>query len=291
MAEKQNFSSKTIAFLGAGNIARAIVMGFTGSGAISPENIIIFNRNKEKLLLFKNQSVRTAVNLAEFKEKDFIFLTVKPNQLFSALTSLSNALGDSLNPQKTTLVSVCAGVGTKLISDFFGGFPVIRAMPSALMATGDGTVALTKNELVTSDSFEYIFNLFDSCSLTAVLDESKMNDIIAVSGSSPAYVYLFIKAMLKGAEQLGFEKSTALPLILKTIEGGARMVRESPKELENLIEEVASPGGTTLAALDEMKRRGFEETVIKAMKKCADRADEISLETSALLRGEQGADK
>lgn len=115
-------------------------------------------------------------------------------------------------------------------------------------------------------------------SVVEVTDESLLNPIISVNGSSPAYCYLFIKAMLDGAAAQGISAEIAQPLILQTVEGAVEMVRRSGKPIDTLIREVSSPGGTTLAALASFEKSGFVQSVAEAMRACTVRADEITAE-------------
>jgi pyrroline-5-carboxylate reductase len=118
--------------------------------------------------------------------------------------------------------------------------------------------------------------LFSGISVLSVLEEENMNRVISVNGSSPAYVYAFIRGMLEGAKEQGIDEKQALPLILRTIEGAVTMVEKSDVSIDTLIDRVCSPGGTTLAAMKVLSEKGFEDSVKEAMTACTSRADEIT---------------
>jgi pyrroline-5-carboxylate reductase len=149
-------------------------------------------------------------------------------------------------------------------------------MPNTPMLVGKGASAISANDNVTKKDFQYICRLFSGISLVSVLEEENMNRVISVNGSSPAYVYAFIRGMLNGAIEQGIDEKQALPLILRTIEGAVKMVEKSDVSIDTLIERVCSPGGTTLEAMKVFSEKDFEKIIAEAMTACTNRADEIT---------------
>jgi pyrroline-5-carboxylate reductase len=176
-----------------------------------------------------------------------------------------------------TVISIAAGITAGFICrKLKKDFPVIRAMPGTPVLIGEGAIAVCRNHLVNDGKFGYIKSLFARSAAVADTTEDKMNAVVAVNGSSPAYVYLFVKAMLDGAEALGIDAETALPLVLRTVKGSAEMIRRSDRDIETLIRDVAVPNGTTEAALKSLREDRFGEAVKNAMRACAQRAEEIT---------------
>jgi pyrroline-5-carboxylate reductase len=206
-----------LAFIGAGNMAGALVRGFISSDSVPEGNIIIYNRHFSKYDNYSDLKIIKARSYTEFAEADYIFICVKPYQVSTAISEL---IGSGIVLKDKTYISICAGVPISFINDCLGfEAPVIRTMPSTPMLVGMGAVAISKNDIVNKKSFEYICRIISTIATVAIIDESQMNGVISVNGSSPAYVYLFIKAMLEGAIANGISEENALPLILKTIEG------------------------------------------------------------------------
>ncbi|MDD4125143.1 MAG: pyrroline-5-carboxylate reductase [Eubacteriales bacterium] len=272
----ENKAIPVVAFVGAGNIASAFIRGFITTGILPEGNIIIFDKYTGQYDNYKDINVIKAKSCNDIAAADYVFICVKPYQVSEALNGLKDS---GIELKGKTFISVCAGVPISYINSCLGfEAPVIRTMPSTPMLVGMGAVAISKNDITDKKSFEYICRIISEIAVITVLEESQMNGIISVNGSSPAYVYLFIKAMLDGAEENGIAKENALPLILKTVEGSVQMVRRSGKSIERLIEEVSSPNGTTLKALEKLYEGNFEADIKAAMNACTVRANEITQE-------------
>ena len=263
------------AFIGGGNMGGAIVRGLVSSGALAPERITVCCKHADKYPSFRSIGVRTADSIAEALEgADFLFLCVKPGTVREVVAECVHASGYR---REMVFVSVAASVPCSLICEAAGGeVPVVRTMPSTPIQVGEGTVALCENGRVPKWAFETVCRLFSSIATVAVLEEAQLNPVISVNGSSPAYVYLFVKAMLDGAVQQGIPAEQALPLILRTITGAVKMVEQADCPIDELIRRVCSPGGTTLAAMQVFSDADFAGTVARAMDACTKRADEIS---------------
>jgi len=266
-----------IAFLGAGNIAKAIIGGLVSKKLVSGADIYVYDLDEEKY----NNNIMQQVNCcASVKEavsySDVVLFALKPSVISSAISEICNTCDNYLSK---TYISVAAAVSSDFICNCFGALvPVIRTMPNTPLLLGTGAVAISKNCCVDDKLFQYICRLFSNIAEIAVIDESMMNGVIAVNGSSPAYVYLFYKSMLEGALLQGVPADKAAPLILQSIKGAVSMIEKSGKDVDTLIKDVSSPNGTTLAALSVFYNRGFSSVVTDAMTACTERADEMATE-------------
>lgn len=281
-AEKNNNKNPNqyihrFAFLGGGNMGSALINGFIKSGLVKPEEIIVYDIDSSKYKNYIMLGVHTTDNtLSAVKGAEYTVIALKPSCVAASMKEL---FADKKVFEGTTFISIAASVPTDFICEKLGvEVPVIRAMPSTPMLIGMGAVAVCRNAFVSKNDFEFVCRLFSEIAEILVMEESGLNNIISVNGSSPAYVYLFVKAMLDGAEEQGISKEQALPLVLKTIEGSVGMIRQSDVDIDELIKRVSSPNGTTLAALNSFYKDDFVGSVKRAMQECTRRADEISEE-------------
>ncbi len=268
---------KKMLFIGSGNIAKAVAFGLVSTKIAPPQFITVYNRNNNKFVAFEKLGINTSLDLAEAsKDADIIFLAVKPAIVKEVMNQLA-AIDDLL--ERVIVVSFAASVSIAHIEKYAcKDLAVIRTMPSTPISIGEGVISICKNERVSSKDFEYFCRTMSSIAHVAIVDEANMNPIISVHGSSPAYVYLFVKAMLDASEKQGIDRNTALPLILKTIKGSVSMIENSSDSIETLINNVASPNGTTLAALNSFENDDFCGAIERAMDACTKRANEISEE-------------
>ncbi|MBE6691794.1 MAG: pyrroline-5-carboxylate reductase [Ruminococcaceae bacterium] len=268
---------KKLLFIGSGKIASAVACGLVNTKTMPAEYITVYNRNDNKFPAFKKLGINTSLCLeTAVSEAEYIFLAVKPNVVGSVLKQLADIPGVL---HRCIVVSFAAAVTMDYMEQVVGySFPIIRTMPSTPILIGEGVLAVTPNAQVNQKDFQFFCQLMSSIAYVTSIEEELMNPIISVQGSSPAYVYLFVKAMLDAAEEQGIDKKTALPLILKTIKGSVSMIEKSGDEIETLICNVASPNGTTLAALNSFEKDDFCGAVSRAMSACTKRADEISSE-------------
>jgi pyrroline-5-carboxylate reductase len=275
-SDKKTFAHR-FAFLGVGNMGGALLNGFLKSGLVRPEEIIVFDVDSSKYHNYIIQGIKTAPDTASaVRGAEYTVIALKPSIVGSSMKELS---ADKTTFEGTTFVSIAAAVPIDFICECLGEtVPVVRTMPSTPMLIGQGAIALCRNAAVKKERFEFLCRLFSEIAEISVMEENCLNSIIAVNGSSPAYVYLFVKAMLEGAEEQGIPKEQALPLILKTIEGSVGMIRQSGVDIDELIKRVSSPNGTTLAALNSFYNDDFVGSVKRAMDACTKRADEISKE-------------
>ncbi|XOQ44438.1 MAG: Pyrroline-5-carboxylate reductase [Clostridium sp.] len=262
-----------VGFIGGGNMTSAIVGGVVKAKTFPPEQMYVFDIHDDKR---ENLRKKTGINIQNsagslVKTCDIVFLAVKPQSFPSMLESIRPYVDE-----EKTLVSIAAGISADSITQALAcRCPVIRAMPNTPLLMGEGATAVCKTENVDNDVYQLVLKLFSSCGIVAQIKESQMNAVISVNGSSPAYVYLLAKAVVESAEKQGIEPSVALPLFCQTLIGSAKMLLESGDTPDELIQKVSSRGGTTIAALDVLKKYHFEQIMDDAMKACTARAEEL----------------
>lgn len=264
----------TIGFIGAGNMSTAIIKGILTKKICDTSNLFVYDIDKSKTQSFKNLNINVLENESQIaKNCDIVFLCVKPQDFKSVINKIKSEIYEN-----KIIVSVIVGISTDYIKKSVGKpCKVVRCMPNTPLLVGEGASALCKSDEVTDEQFDLICNIFNSCGITEVIDESLMNAITSVNGSSPAYVYLFAKAVIDGAEKQGIDREVAKRLIAQTLRGSATMLLTSQEPPEELIKKVASPGGTTEKALQALKELEFEEAIIEAMLRCTKRAHELGL--------------
>ena len=162
------------------------------------------------------------------------------------------------------------------IENILKNVKLIRTMPNTPLLIGQGVTALCRNNNVSDEDFEFVKNIFASCGIITEIAEDDINALTAITSSSPAYIYLFIKSMLDGAKNLGFNYANTLDLICKTFIGSANMVLASDKTLEEQIRMVKSPNGTTEKALNVLENNDIQKIISDAMEACTKRAIELS---------------
>lgn len=273
-------TGKTIGFLGAGNLAEALIKGLIASGSVRPGNIVASDRMSERLIyLAESYEVKVfSKNYEVVRNAEIIFLTVKPGDVEHVLREIAPEF-----TQGKLLISAAAGVTTSRILDTLKAsglthfVPVVRAMPNTPAIVREGATGLSAGPGAGKAHLELAAALFTSVGKVAVVeDESLMDPLTGLSGSGPAYVFLFMEALIEGGVKAGLERETATALAMQTVLGAARLAIESPKSLQELRRMVSSPGGTTLAGLKRLEEGGFTQAVEAAVDAATRRARELS---------------
>ncbi len=262
---------KTIGFIGAGNMATAIVKGLLAQD-YPGDRILVFDLCDEKLDYMRSLGVKTAEGVRSAAESsDIIVLAVKPQNYPEVLEELKPVA--DLNK---TVVSIAAGISIAYVRTALGcDCPVVRVMPNTPLLLKKGASALCPSENISEEDKALVHRMFAGSGVCEYIEEAHMNEIIAVNGSSPAYIYLFAKSMAEYAESCGIDYGKAMNLICATLEGSAKMLRESGDSADTLIQKVSSKGGTTIAALDRLYAHDFSGIIKEAMQACTDRAEEL----------------
>lgn len=270
--------NKNLGFIGIGNMASAIIGGILSTNFISPHQIYMYNPHPEKMQHFVDVGCIPCASLAEIAESsDVIFLCIKP-QVFPEVLEKLQPLVANKKASDVLFVSIAAGVTFENLQSALGeDRRFVRAMPNTPLLLGKGATALSRTSNVTAEAFDLIRDVFSCCGLVREIPEEQMNAVIAVSGSSPAYLYLLAKLTCDYAEEQGIDRQTALELFCQTLTGSAEMLLKSGKEPQALIDMVTSKGGTTFALLGVLREQGFDQTMLESFAACEQRARELSM--------------
>ena len=263
-----SLSNLKISFIGGGNMASALIGGLLHQGA-QASNIYVadpFEGTRERLKTeFKVLSKESISALsAQIQTSNVLVLAVKPQQFKEAATELKPVLDASSN--KPLCLSVAAGIRTQDMARWLNHQRLIRAMPNTPALIGQGMTGLFASKEASKEDQMHAENICSAVGkITWVSDEKQIDDITAVSGSGPAYVFAFLEAMQSAGVKLGLDAHTARKLAYATLEGATQLAHNSDEHAGVLRERVTSKGGTTAAALDVMKQHGWHEILEKAI--------------------------
>lgn len=258
--------NQTISFIGSGNMAGAIIGGILSAGLVTSDKIIAADLNEEHLAhLASTHGIRTTTdNTSAAKAADILFLSVKPNVYPIVIEEIRNAV----RPE-AVVVSIAAGQSTAKIESLFGEpIKLVRVMPNTPALVGEGMSALCPNSNMTPEETARITHIFNSFGQSEIVPESLIDAVVGVSGSSPAYVYLFIEAMADAAVADGMPRAQAYKFAAQSVLGSAKMVLETGMHPGALKDMVCSPGGTTIEAVRVLEEKGLRSAVFEAMKAC-----------------------
>lgn len=265
-------STINIGFIGAGNMGSAIMKGIKKS---VKENIqlYVFDKCVEKAESLKELGVEICADENEvFKKCKYVFLAVKPQVIEDVLDTVA----PDVKPENV-IISIAAGISDEFIcSKTIPEAKVILVMPNTPLLLGEGASALSRNDYVTDEEFSLICNIFATCGKISAISKDKMKEIIAINGSSPAFIYLFAKGFIDYAEKNGITEESAKLLFAQSLIGSAKMITDSGYTIDELIKMVSSPGGTTLAGLDALYEGKLTDIVNDACERCTKRAYELS---------------
>ena len=258
------------ACIGTGMMGNAIVSGIVRNGIIPAENIVLSNAtfSKAEALAKKIGASAVASNIEAVKDADIILLAVKPQFLGDVLTEIKG----SIDPN-ALILSVIAGVPIERYQNELDHEYIIRVMPNTPARIGQGMCAWYATDSVTERQKEITIQILSALGeQSEVKRESMLEVVTAVSGSGPAYVYLFMEAMMDAAVLMGMPRPEAEKYVLQTVIGSAEYLKASGAHPAVLRNEVTSPAGTTAEALAVMEREGLRSAVSDGMRACLERA-------------------
>ncbi len=266
-----------IAFLGAGNIAQAIMSGLKKSGFNLSDIIAADPRADCRDRVTALGISATQDNLEAVVQSDILMLCVKPDKMSALLAEIADAAREKL------IVSVAAGITTRTLGERFqtshseNNTPIIRCMPNTPALVQTGITAMFATDAVTASQRQDAENILGAVGITLWLDEeADLNVVTAVSGSGPAYFFLLMEAMISAGINAGLSAEVSRQLVLQTALGSAKIALAQDTDLTALRRRVTSPGGTTQAALDKLREAGFKEMVEQAVKAARERAATLS---------------
>jgi len=265
--------SQSIGFFGAGNMGQAIMKGLIQSGIFKASDIYVYDVYKP---LVENLSKDLGINSVEseqslVKQCDTLIFAVKPNVLPTLLADLSN----DLTPTQL-LLSIAAGVTINQIETILTEkHKVVRIMPNTPALVGEGMSAISCNKQIDEQEKDLVLSIFKSFGKAECVDEKLIDAVVGVSGSSPAYVYMFIEALADGAVLEGMPRKQAYEFAAQTVLGSAKMVLETGEHPGMLKDMVTSPGGTTIEAVKVLEDKGFRAAVIEAVRAAANKNKEL----------------
>ncbi|MBE6368659.1 MAG: pyrroline-5-carboxylate reductase [Lentisphaerae bacterium] len=248
-----------IGFLGAGKMASAIAGGMV-KGSFNAENIFAYDTLAAAGDLFQETiGANIAANPVELAEKcDALLLAVKPQYLAEALKPIAGMLKNKL------IISIVAGVTLEKLGSLTGASRIVRVMPNTPALVGCGCGAYTLTESATADDRALAKNILESAGEFFELPEKQLDAVTAVSGCGPAYVYELIQAMADGGVTLGLPRALAQLLAAATVRGAAEMVLQNDTHPIELRDQVCSPGGATICAVNILSAQGFNSAVVEA---------------------------
>lgn len=265
---------KKIGFIGAGNMASAMIGGLVASKLVKASNILVTNTSEAKLIDLANKyGVTIAGSNKEIAENcDIVIPAVKPHIYPAVLREIKASL-----KEEAIVVSIAAGVTLEALEEMLGrDKKIVRTMPNTPALVGEGMSMLCPNKQVLQEELKLVVDIFNSFGKTEVLPESMIHSVIGVSGSSPAYVFMFIEAMADAAVLGGMPRAKAYSFAAQAVLGAAKMVLETGKHPGELKDMVCSPGGTTIEAVKTLEDMGFRAAVMQAMVDCMDKSKEMS---------------
>jgi len=265
---------KKIGFIGAGNMAGAIIGGIIKSNLVESQNVIASAKTMTNLNKLKDEyNINVTLDAREVvKNSDIVFMAVKPNIFDGVLESVKDLIGD-----EKIVVSIAAGKSISSMENIIGDDKkIIRTMPNTPALVNEGISALCPNKNIEDEELKIVKGIFDSFGKSEVVGEYLIDSVIGVSGSSPAYVFMFIEAMADAAVVGGMPRKQAYNFAAQSVLGAAKMVIESGKHPGELKDMVCSPGGTTIEAVKVLENEGMRSSVINAVCACIEKSKEMS---------------
>ncbi len=257
-----------IGFIGTGNMSTAIISGLLNSEYIQPKQIYGSAKSENTIKKIKEiYNINICSNIEVAKNSKVIFLGVKPYLYSSVLEEIKNHIGDD-----TIVVSIAPLQTIQTIRNTIGSEKkVVSSMPNTPATVGEGMSAVSFSENINIEEKQLILEIFSTFGQVEEIDEKLMNTVVAVSGSAPAYVYMFIESLADGAVRGGMTRQQAYKFASQTVLGSAKMVLDTKEHPALLKDKVCSPGGTTIQAVATLEKYGMRNAVLQAMQSIDDK--------------------
>lgn len=259
--------------IGLGNMATAMIGGIVKAGLVVAKDITGSDYSSEQA---EKAAKAFGINAGTDNRKaiegaDYIIMAVKPQVYESVLPEIKSAIKEN-----QVLISIAPGKTLSYLAERLNpNQKIVRLMPNTPALVGEGCTGVCKNENVPAEEFDFVLKLLGSFGKAYEVKENQMDAVVAVSGSSPAYVFMLIEAMADGAVAEGLDRATAYKMAAQAVLGSAKMVLETGKHPGELKDMVCSPAGTTIEAVAVLEEAGFRGGIIDAMKVCADKSRNV----------------
>lgn len=262
----------TISFIGAGNMAEAMIRGLLRGSVFAPEEITASGPREERMReLAERFRIRTTTDNHEAAKADIVILSVKPQILSRVLEQI----GNDINPD-ALVISIAAGVPVAAIQTRLAeGTRVIRAMPNTPALVDAGATAIAGGEHARASDLEAAKRIFDAVGITVILEESALDAVTGLSGSGPAYVFLILEALSDAGVKVGLSRRNSQLLAAQTVLGSAKLLLETNEHPGRLKDMVTSPGGTAITGLHTLEAGGVRTTLMNAVEAATQRSREL----------------
>lgn len=263
-----------VAMIGCGNMGTAYVKSLIKKDVVQVENILLLEKSEERRTYLTQEKLGVVIGTLDdkIKEADIIVLATKPQYFSSVVTELK----PFVQPNQI-LLSIMAGITIDFIQESCEHQKVVRAMPNTPCQLGKGVTGYAFDESITDTDLSKIQQVLESTGKAVqVQEEEKINAVTALAGSAPAYFMKFVKAMVETGEEMGVSKEDAFTFVLETMNGTYHLMKESDEEIQTLMDNVTSKGGTTAAALNHFDENNLEGIVNGALLKARNRGRELS---------------
>jgi len=265
-------AGKRTAFIGAGFMGESIIRGLLGSGAAGASAVIAHDPAPRAIAAMAALGAPMAGSPAEAaRGAEIVVLAVKPQAMEKAVAAIRDEL-----TSKTLVISIAAGISTSSLELWLGhGARVVRAMPNMAASAGHSATAICAGRTAGEDDMAVAMAIFDAVGKTVRVDETLMDAVTGLSGSGPAYVFMFLEGLIDAGVSCGLPRDSAALLARQTLMGAAALACEPGAHPSLLKERITSPGGTTIAALSVLESEGFRGTIMKAARAAMERSREL----------------
>lgn len=263
-----------LAVLGGGKMGEALVAGLIASGWRKPKDIVVTGRREERLLeLFDAYGTETTLdNATAVSGAEVIVVAVKPQDIEALLSQISDRVGAD-----QTVLSIVAAIPTSFIEKRLDAdVPVVRAMPNTPSVVHEGMAGIAPGKHADEEHLKLAKEVLDHVGRVAIVPESYLDGVTAISGSGPAYFALLAEAMIEAGILLGLSREISTDLVIQTMLGSAKLLRDEKMHPVELREMVTSPGGTTIRAIRVLEQSGVRAAFLNAIQAAMERSQELA---------------